>query len=191
VVATSAAAAAQQEIIDTMLAQDSVHSTNLRGAFQHAEQSTLSGTAAWSSDTLNATFVSTEQSRVLEESQEEKPFTIMLTVLVSFILVFFLICTYQVMRIMLCKCLCNRDVRPAVVDPIGTDDTMLVHEGRVFNLTGHQRRAVLEAIFSERSKVRAQKSPLKKAVLDVWFVHVPNSNRLSILMLCSIDSGRH
>jgi hypothetical protein len=96
-------------------------------------------------------------ARHLEESGDEKPFTIMLTVLVSFILMFFIVCTYQVMRILLCKCLCGRDVRPAAVGPAGngiTDDTVLVHDGRVFNLTGHQRRAVLEAIFSETSKVR-------------------------------------
>ena len=33
-------------------------------------------------------------------------------------------------------------------------ETMLVHDGRIFNLTGPQRRAVLEAIFSGASKVR-------------------------------------
>jgi hypothetical protein len=95
--------------------------------------------------------------RHLEESGDEKPFTIMLTVLVSFILMFFIVCTYQVMRILLCKWLCGRDVRPTVVSPSGNgnpDETVLVHDGRVFNLTGHQRRAVLEAIFSETSKVR-------------------------------------
>lgn len=117
---------------------------------------TTTSSLSSSSSSENPT-TTTAQLRVLGEMvvNEEKSFTIMLTVLVSFILIFFVICTYQVMRIWLCKVICRRDVRPVVAETNadGTD-TMLVHEGRVFNLTGHQRRAVLEAIFSETSKVR-------------------------------------
>ena len=87
---------------------------------------------------------------------QDKSFAIMLAVLVALILLFFVICTYQVLRIWLCRCLCKRDLRAAAAvanNVNGAADTVLVHDGRAFNLTGDQRRAVLEAIFSETSKV--------------------------------------
>jgi hypothetical protein len=75
-----------------------------------------------------------------------------MTVLMALILLFFVIGTCQIVRLWLCKCLCGRDLRTAAVgDNVDTADT--VHDGRVFYLTGDQRRAVLEAIFSETSKV--------------------------------------
>jgi hypothetical protein len=37
----------------------------------------------------------------------------------------------------------------------GPNETVIIHEGRTFNLSDNQRRAVLEAIFSENSKVRS------------------------------------
>lgn len=106
------------------------------------------------------------ENNASSNNADGKSFTIMLTVLVALILVFFVICTYQVLRIWLCKCLCGRDYLQgtnsnAAVAAAGAASgsrdttTMLVHDGRVFNLTGRQRRAVLEAIFSETSKVRS------------------------------------
>ena len=75
----------------------------------------------------------------------DKAFLIMLTVMVSCICLFFTICVYQVLRIWVCK-------RAPLGVPM--EETVLVHDGRIFNLTGDQRRAVLESIFSENSKVR-------------------------------------
>jgi hypothetical protein len=94
----------------------------------------------------------------------DKSFTIMLTVLVGLILAFFVVCTYQILRIWLCKHFLHRSdtVETGEHAEDGTirqrstnsSDTVLVHAGRVFNLSGYQRRAVLEAIFSDTCKVR-------------------------------------
>ena len=82
----------------------------------------------------------------------------------SLIIAFYLLCTYQCLRIWLCRKCFGRevDVRGRTLSASmhadggqgGPDGTVLVHEGRVFNLSGDQRRQVLEVIFSETSKVR-------------------------------------
>jgi hypothetical protein len=86
---------------------------------------------------------------------------------VSLIVAFYLLCTYQCLRIWICRKCFGREVginRGAGSAPAATVDgqaageapahTVLVHEGRAFNLSGDQRRQVLEVIFSESSKVR-------------------------------------
>jgi hypothetical protein len=98
-------------------------------------------------------------------------------VIVALIICFYLLCTYQCLRIWLCRKFFGREVGLARVG--GTSgtlstshhgdssnnnnsnnaNTVLVHEGRVFNLSGDQRRQVLEVIFSESSKVR---EPLRR-----------------------------
>ena len=47
-----------------------------------------------------------------------------------------------------------RDDNDSDDDDNEAGDTVVVHDGRVFNVMGNQRRAVLEAIFKETSKVR-------------------------------------
>jgi hypothetical protein len=78
----------------------------------------------------------------------DKSFMLLLTIIVSLILTFYAFCMYQVCRrYVLCK-------RPRANDGIpGANGTILVHEGQQYNLSEGQRRAVLEAIFSEVSKV--------------------------------------
>jgi hypothetical protein len=78
------------------------------------------------------------------DNHNDESFLILLTVIVALVCLFYVLCTYQLVRRLICQWLPNSDV----------EDTVLVHEGRVFNLTGNQRRAVLEAIFSKTSKVR-------------------------------------
>jgi hypothetical protein len=83
-------------------------------------------------------------------------------VIVALILCFYLLCTYQCLRMWLCSKLLGREDEGGVAGggpgggaDGGSANTVLVHEGRVFNLSGDQRRQVLEVIFSESSKVRA------------------------------------
>ena len=75
----------------------------------------------------------------LKDDSNNEPFTIMATVLVVCILLFFIVCTYKSMRIWLCN-------------NTNSSATVLVHEGRVFDLSTNERRAALEAILSETSK---------------------------------------
>lgn len=142
-----------------MILEESVTSLyNLRGT----ADADLSSTVA-----MNKYYVYEETSRFLQNSNssssgittansDNQSFAIMLAVLVTLILLFFVVCTYQVLRNWLCKLCCGRDLRRSnnTATPLTDADTVLVHDGRVFNLTGDQRRAVLEAIFSETSKVR-------------------------------------
>jgi hypothetical protein len=80
-------------------------------------------------------------------------------VIVALVVCFYLLCTYQCLRLWLCSKLLGReaggDGGPGGGADGGSANTVLVHEGRVFNLSGDQRRQVLEVIFSESSKVRA------------------------------------
>lgn len=69
---------------------------------------------------------------------------IMETTLVTIIILFFIVSLLHVLR--------NR-VRPPIV--MSTDNVFIQQaNGNVIALTGHQRRAVLEAIFSDAAKVR-------------------------------------
>lgn len=89
------------------------------------------------------------------DENENESFLMLLTVIVALICLFYTLCTYQLIR----QWLCRRLYRDAAPDP---DSTVLVHEGQVFNLTGDQRRAVLEAIFSETSKAVTDSDVTKK-----------------------------
>ena len=134
-------------------------SSYLRGDRRHADEATTTTTT-----TALQRHLYEENSSSNSNNADDKSFAIMLTVLVALILVFFVVGMYHVLRLWLCKCLCGRDLTStnaasnaaaAASSSSGSGAaTMLVHDGRVFNLTGHQRRAVLEAIFSETSKVR-------------------------------------
>jgi hypothetical protein len=110
------------------------------------------------------TLTTTSTTATTANDSGNKSFAIMLTVLVGLILAFFVVCTYQILRIWLCKHFLHRSdtVETGEHAEDGTirqqstnsSDTVLVHAGRVFNLSGYQRRAVLEAIFSDTCKVR-------------------------------------
>jgi hypothetical protein len=104
----------------------------------------------------------TGQRRLLEEinraddGHDNASFSIMLAVLVGLILLFFVTCIYQVFKIWFLNMICSfRDHHGVVPNAPGgaADPVVLVHEGRAFNLTEHQRRAILETIFSSSSKV--------------------------------------
>lgn len=82
-------------------------------------------------------------SRLLAGANESS--TMFIAIIVGLICLFYLVCTFHCMR-MWCLNKCARRSGD------GSADTVLLHEGRAFNLTGDQRRAVLEAIFSESSK---------------------------------------
>lgn len=86
--------------------------------------------------------------------KKNESFLLLTTIIVGLIVVFYCVCTYQIMRIWLCKVCCGRQREDE--DEEG-GDTVVVHEGRLFNLSGNQRRAVLEAIFLEASKVRVSR----------------------------------
>jgi hypothetical protein len=77
---------------------------------------------------------------------DNESFLFLLTIIVGLICLFYMACTYQLVRRYLIRKCCVRGDPPV-------SDTVVVHDGRVFNLLGNQRRAVLEAIFSETSKV--------------------------------------
>jgi hypothetical protein len=82
--------------------------------------------------------------------KDNDPFLLLTAVIVGLVLIFYTLCTYQIMRLWLCRVCCGR--QPEVEGPGGT---VIIHEGWTFNLSDNQRRAVLEAIFSENSKVRS------------------------------------
>jgi hypothetical protein len=65
---------------------------------------------------------------------------------VALICVFYVICTYQCLKLYILRKCCGRDL------PVPLPDAVLLHEGVIVNLTGDQRRAALEAIFKESSK---------------------------------------
>jgi hypothetical protein len=74
---------------------------------------------------------------------------LLLTVgIVGLIVLFYAFCMYEVMRVWLCRVCCGR--QSEVEEP---GETVLIHEGISFNLSSNQRRAVLEAILKENSKV--------------------------------------
>lgn len=106
----------------------------------------LATTAQEQLESNTTTTNNTAQQDAASQNDEDRPFLIMLTVMVACICSFFAICIYQILRIWICK-------RTPIGLPL--EETVLVHEGRIFNLTGDQRRAVLESIFSESSKVRS------------------------------------
>jgi hypothetical protein len=99
-------------------------------------------------------------SRILQGNNatnaNSSTFTYTLAFPVVFISLFVGICVYQALRIWLCLCLCDRDLRitERTLEAVNADNTVLMHDGKVFTLTGDQRRAVLEVIFSDTSKVR-------------------------------------
>jgi len=90
-----------------------------------------------------------EDGSVLDDESSNQSFFFILTVLVASISALcFLLCILQLIQHHLTHYCCKRD--DGVPE---TPDTVLVHKGRIFNLAGNQRRAVLEVIFSETSKV--------------------------------------
>ena len=98
-------------------------------------------------------------SRILQghtTSNDIKSYALIVVILVVFILLFFSDCVYRALRIWLCKCLCGRDLRLTATAPneVNADNTVLMHNGRALHLTGDQRLAVLEVIFSDTSKER-------------------------------------
>ena len=90
------------------------------------------------------------------------------SVVVGLICCCYIYCMYQVIRFWCCR-------RP---NPLEISQTVLVHEGYVFNLNPRQRRAVLEAIFSETSKVRLFILKLKVSSV-VGYTIVPFENNIS------------
>lgn len=81
-------------------------------------------------------------------------YLILLSVLVGMVCLFYAGCLYAIVRDWVRYRCCGGE--PPQQEPEdGATDTVVVHEGRVFSVVGDQRRAVLEAIFKETSKVSA------------------------------------
>jgi hypothetical protein len=98
----------------------------------------------WLQSTMNAT---SQQNSSSDNSNpyNNSAFMMFLTVIVVLVVLCYLICLYHMIQMWCCKREREEPPRSVVVS------------GRVFNLTPGQRRAVLEAIFSENSKVRSVK----------------------------------
>jgi hypothetical protein len=89
------------------------------------------------------------ESGVAGSSTKENDYFLLLTTfLVVLILVFYSFCMYQFIRVWFCRICCG-------IEPEEPFPTAIIQEGGRFNLYGIQRRAILEAIFSETSKVRS------------------------------------
>jgi hypothetical protein len=85
-------------------------------------------------------------------SDEDSYFLIFAAVIVALISLAYVICFLQMFRVWFYRVFFGRDVS------LG-DRAIFVHEGRIHELNSKQRRAVLEAIFSETSKVRLSHRP--------------------------------
>jgi hypothetical protein len=81
--------------------------------------------------------------------KDNDSFLILTAAIVALILVFYALCMYQLLYRWMCRICCGRQLEVG-----GPNETVIIHEGHTFNLSDNQRRAVLEAIFSENSKVR-------------------------------------
>ena len=90
------------------------------------------------------TETTTEQSPPPTSNKDDKGFLVMATIIVIFIVLSYAYCMYQVVRHFCCS---RRD-------EVQLSGSILVDQGVVFSLNPAQRRAVLEIIFSEMSKVR-------------------------------------
>jgi hypothetical protein len=99
-----------------------------------------------------------EQAHELESSHTHAPsssssrtnedsFLMFASVIVGLIVLAYFFCMYQMFRIWFLWFCCGQETSTINVQPI------FVHEGRIIDLNSRQRRAVLEAIFSETSKV--------------------------------------
>lgn len=94
---------------------------------------------------LNVTASQQQNSNVGSSNPyDNNAFMMFLTVIVVLVVLCYIVCLWHMVRIWCCK-------RSASDQQAAHD---LVISGRVFDLTTDQRRAVLEAIFSETSKVR-------------------------------------
>jgi hypothetical protein len=82
--------------------------------------------------------------------KNNESFLLLTAGIVGLIMVFYALCMYQVIRVWLCRVCCGR--QPEVAE---AGETVIIHEGITFNLSDNQRRAVLEAILKENSKVRS------------------------------------
>lgn len=87
-------------------------------------------------------------SRRLQIDSESESSAWFIAAIVALIVLFYIICMFQCVKLYILKC-CRQD---SAVANSGATGTVLVHEGRVFNLSEDQRRAVLEAIYADNSK---------------------------------------
>jgi hypothetical protein len=81
----------------------------------------------------------------------EDYFLMFASVIVGFIILAYVICMYQMFRIWCLRFCCGQET--STINNNNDQPISLVHEGRILDLNSRQRRAVLEAIFSETSKV--------------------------------------
>jgi hypothetical protein len=68
-------------------------------------------------------------------------------VIAGLVVLAFIFCMWQMFRVWLLRVCCGRETSTS------NDRAIIVHKAQVFDLNSTQRRAVLEAIFSETSKV--------------------------------------
>jgi hypothetical protein len=82
--------------------------------------------------------------------KNNESFLLLTAGIVGLVMIVYVLCIYQAICVWLCRVCCGR--QPEVEEP---GETVLIHEGITFNLSSNQRRAVLEAILKENSKVRS------------------------------------
>jgi hypothetical protein len=90
-------------------------------------------------------------------STDEDWFLMFLAVIVGMILLAYAFCVFQMVRVWCCHFCFGRNMALA--------ETSIVHQGRVLYLNPGQRRAVLEAFFSENSKVRKDSEVMTPSML--------------------------
>jgi hypothetical protein len=90
-------------------------------------------------------------------STDDAWFLMFLAVIVGLISLAYAFCVFQMVRVWCCRFCFGRDMT--------LPETSIVHQGRVLDLNPGQRRAVLEAIFSENSKVRKDSEIMTPSLL--------------------------
>lgn len=119
----------------------------LRGGGGTLSSTVVTEQQRWISDTTTMTDTTSDPNN----NDDNQSFSIMLAVLVGLILLFFVVCIYQIFKMWFLNLIWSYRED---VDPTTDPNVMIVHQGRAFNLNEHQRRAILETIFSSSSKVR-------------------------------------
>ena len=83
-------------------------------------------------------------------SNDNDSFLLFASVIVGLISLAYVVCMIQMFKMWFCRVCCGREF-------VLPDHAIIVHEGQILELNARQRRAVLEAIFSETSKVRSKR----------------------------------
>jgi hypothetical protein len=135
-------------------------SSFIASSYQHRVASLMEWLHISDDDYNDTSILERHLSSPSSSSKDSKSFMLLTAVIVSLILTFYAICMFHLIR----RYVWRKWLRPrlfpsssahtATAQEEAAGATVLVHEGQRYNLSEGQRRAVLEAIFSEASKVR-------------------------------------